>query len=312
MEWQQLLGFRHLARLGSFTKAGEATFRSQSALSQQVRALEGELGTLLVERIGKRRVALTPAGEKVLAFAETVLNQHDRLLAELASLKGLPQGRLRLAAPFTTLYHLLRRVLKEYSEKFPQVRLTVLDRPQAAIIDLVRRGEVDFGLTRESAAPKDLLVSRWLRLETRLMVPLGHPLVRKSRVTWQDIVRYPLIMPPPGPGPAGPLDIEARLKKEGLPYHVVMESSNVELSALYVEMGLGISFATLAGNLNLPGRRLVFLPLDRSFAGDHLVVVRRRDKRLPGYGEEFLARLFQSVEGPAHRDSPAGLGHHEP
>ncbi len=303
MEWQQLLGFRHLARLGSFTKAGEATFRSQSALSQQVRALEAELGTLLVERIGKRRVALTPAGERVLAFAEAVLAQHEALLADLAGLKGRPQGRLRLAAPFTTLYHLLRQVLQAFAGKFPLVRLTVLDRPQPAIIELVRSGEVDFGFIRESAAPKDLAVIPWLRLETRLMVPAGHPLTRKPRVTWRDIGDYPLILPPPGA--AGRRDLEARLKKEGRPFHVLMESSNVELSALYVELGLGISFATVAGDLSLPGRRLTFLPLGREFPGDHLAVIRRRDKLLPGYGKEFLALLFGG-SGAAEAGPPSG------
>ncbi len=289
--------------MGSFTKAGEATFRSQSALSQQIKALEAELGTLLVERIGKRRVALTPAGERVLAFAEAVLAQHEALLADLAGLQGRPQGRLRLAAPFTTLYHLLRQVLQAFAGKFPLVRLMVLDRPQPVIIELVRSGEVDFGFARESAAPKDLAVIRWLRLETRLMVPAGHPLSRKLRVTWRDIGGYPLILPPPGA--SGRRDLEARLKKEGRPFHVLMESSNVELSALYVELGLGISFATVAGNLPLPGRRLTFLPLGREFPVDHLAVIRRRDKVLPDYGKEFLGLLRRWAETQGSGSSAA-------
>jgi len=68
MEWQQLLGFYQVAKLGSFTKAAEATFRTQSALSQQVKALEDELGARLLERLGKRRLKLTVAGERLLEF----------------------------------------------------------------------------------------------------------------------------------------------------------------------------------------------------------------------------------------------------
>ena len=64
MEWQQLLGFYQVAKLGSFTKAAAATFRTQSALSQQVKALEDELGTRLLERLGKRRLKLTVGGRK--------------------------------------------------------------------------------------------------------------------------------------------------------------------------------------------------------------------------------------------------------
>lgn len=69
MEWQQIVGFYHVARLGSFTKAGEVTLRSQSALSQQIKALEDEFGCHLFERIGTRKLKLTPAGERFLEFS---------------------------------------------------------------------------------------------------------------------------------------------------------------------------------------------------------------------------------------------------
>jgi len=99
MEWQQIVGFYHAARLRSFTKAGEATFRTQSALSQQIKALESELGCLLFERIGKRRLQLTPAGEKFFRFAELVLTAYDGLKDELGELMGLAKGQLTIAAP---------------------------------------------------------------------------------------------------------------------------------------------------------------------------------------------------------------------
>ena len=92
MEWQQLLGFYQVAKLGSFTKAAAATFRTQSALSQQVKALEEELDCQLLERLGKRRLRLTPAGEKLLAFAQGLLAQWETLTEELRDLKGRPQG----------------------------------------------------------------------------------------------------------------------------------------------------------------------------------------------------------------------------
>ncbi|MEJ5328892.1 MAG: LysR family transcriptional regulator [Desulfobaccales bacterium] len=295
MEWQQLLGFCQLARLGSFTKAAEATFRTQSALSQQLKALEAELGTPLVERLGRRRVVLTPAGELLLDFAEKTLEHYERLRAEVAALRGIPHGRLKLAAPFTTLYHLLGRPLKEFSERFPHVRLTILDRPQAAVFDLVRNREVELGFARESAVPRDLAACGWLKVQTCLMVPPDHPLTGIPQPTWEEMVRFPLILPPPGPKITGDPDIETLLKREGLSYHVVMESSNVELSAQYVEMGLGISFATWAENLDVTRRRLVLLPLGHYFPPDHLAVVRRRDRESTGYGREFLTLLGRSA-----------------
>jgi DNA-binding transcriptional LysR family regulator len=303
MEWQQLLGFYQVARLGSFTRAADATFRTQSALSQQVKALEEELGCRLFERIGRRKLYLTPAGEKLRRFAETLLAGYEVLKEEIDEIKGLPKGRLRLAAPFTTLYHLLPRRLKTYLGQFPQVELTLLDRPQRSVIALVKSGEVDFGLALESAVPKDLFSRRWQEVRTVLLAPLGHPLTRLPRFTLRQIAGYPLILPPRAH--RGRIRLEEQFRKLGLSYQVIMESSNVELSSLYVEMGLGLSFATLARNLpGLDQRQLAFLPLDRYFKPDWLAVVLRRDKVLSPFKSAFLEILFGEAFPPdAEADS---------
>jgi DNA-binding transcriptional LysR family regulator len=295
MDWQQLVGFHQVAQLGSFTKAAEATFRSQSALSQQVKALEEELGCRLLERIGKRKLRLTEAGERFLRFAQGVLGSYKGLLEELQELKGTPTGELRLAAPFTTLYHLFREVLRQYPPRYPQVRLTILDRSQREVIDLVRQGDIDFGIALESGAPKDLTARRWHPVEMVLMAPPGHPLTRSPQVTIEDIARYPLILPPRTPRSPGRRTLEALFQEVDLDYHVVMESSNVELSSVYVEMGLGISFATIVKDLPLAvPRNLVFIPLAEMAEPDFLAVLMRRDKILSSYKKAFLETLFAS------------------
>jgi DNA-binding transcriptional LysR family regulator len=291
MEWQQLLGFYQVAKLGSFTRAAEATFRTQSALSQQVKALEEELGTPLLERLGKRRLKLTAAGEKLFAFAQGVLGQWDRLQEELRALKGQPQGPLRLAAPFTTLYHLLPETLLAYLRQFPQVELTLLDRTQANVFALVKDGDVDFGLALESLAPGDLAALRWQPVDTVLLAPRDHPLARGCRVTWKQIARYPLILPPWGHESGHRRLLEEQFRKLDLNYRIILESSNVELSARYVETGLGLAFATLARGLTRR-RDLAFIPLDHYFKPDYLALVMRRDKVLTPFKKAFINLLF--------------------
>jgi DNA-binding transcriptional LysR family regulator len=293
MEWQQLLGFYQVARLGSFTKAATATFRTQSALSQQVKALEEELDCPLFERLGKRRLRLTPAGAKLLEFAQGLLTRFETLKEELNELKGENRGALRLAAPFTTLYHLLPEVLRAYRREFPNVDLTLLDRTQPAVIALVKEGEVDFGLALESLIPRDLLAWRWQPVHTVLLTPRDHPLTAAKRLTLRQIAGYPLILPPRGPDYAGRQLLDEHFHRLGLAPHIVMESANVELSALYVEMGLGVSFATLARDLPETFRpNLAFLPLERYFKPDHLAVVRHRDQALSFYKKSFINILF--------------------
>lgn len=293
MEWQQVIGFYQVAKLGSFTKAGDATFRTQSALSQQIKALEKELDCYLFERIGKRKLRLTSAGERFFEFAEAILESYDCLKEDLSELQGLQKGRLRIAAPFTTLYHLVPETLKEYIIQFPYVELTILDRSQQVVIELVRNGDIDLGFTLESEVPKDLALLRWKKVETVLMVPGGHPLAGAGRVTLKQIAKYPLILPPKDLRFTCRRILEERFQKLGLDFQIVMESSNVELTSLYVEMGLGISFATVVRDLPaLEKRNLAFIPMNTLLKPDFIAVVMRRDKVLTSYKSTFINMLF--------------------
>jgi DNA-binding transcriptional LysR family regulator len=293
MEWQQIIGFYQVAKLGSFTRAAEATFRTQSALSQQIKALEGELEFQLFERIGKRKLRLTSAGERFFKFSQTVLENYDSFKEELDELKGIQRGRLRIAAPFTTLYHLFPDNLKVYTKRFPHVELTILDRPQETVLGLIRSGDIDFGLTLESEIPKDLTKLRWKRVETVLMVPKGHPLAQAKKVNLRQIADYPLILPPKSHRYTCRRRLEEKLQKLGIEYRLVMESSNVELSSLYVEMGLGISFATVVRDLPaLKRRKLEFLPMDQLSKPDYIAVGMRKDKILAPYKCSFINVLF--------------------
>ena len=292
MEWQQIVGFYHVARLGSFTRAGEATLRTQSALSQQVKALEDEFGCRFFERVGARKIRLTPSGERFLEFCESVLKCYDQVAEDLSELKGALKGSLKIAAPFTTLYHLIPEPLKDYLARFPHVEPTLLDRPQGAVARLVRDGEVDFGLVLESIVPKDLTAIRWKRVETVLMVPEGHPLSRLRRVTWKQMARYPLILPPRELKYEGRTRLEKQIEELGLSCKIAMESSNVELTSLYVEMGLGVSLAMVVRELPaLRGRKLEFLPLDHYFRPDHIALVMRRDTERTPYKRAFVSSL---------------------
>jgi DNA-binding transcriptional LysR family regulator len=289
MEWQQILGFYHVARLGSFTRAAEATFRTQPALSQQVRALERELGCTLIERIGKQKLRLTEAGLEFFRYAEEVLKKYDSFLEGLQDIQGVRKGTLTVAAPFTTLYHLFPQIFLEYAGKFPEVQITILDRPQKMVIDLVKAGEIDFGFVLESILPNGLASWRWKKVSTVLMVPSDHPLLAEKPITLDAVVQYPLILPPRSQLHSPSSAVGELLQKQGLSYRVVMESSNVELSSLYVEMGLGVSFATVVHHASvLKGRKLEFIPLNHYFKDDYVIVCGRKNRRLSSPKSEFL------------------------
>ena len=129
-----------------------------------------------------------------------------------------------------------------------------------------------------------------------LIVPVGHPLTRMERVDAAQIAEYPLILPPRTPEHPGRARLEELFRQSRVEYRMVMESSNVELSSVYVEMGLGISFVTLAAGLPPPDRPdLAFIPLDHYFEPGYIAVVMRRNRELTPVKRAFLDVLVMDA-----------------
>ncbi|MDR3586427.1 MAG: LysR family transcriptional regulator [Desulfosporosinus sp.] len=295
MEWNQIIGFYYVAKLGGFTKAAESTFKTQSALTHQVKALETELDCLLFERIGKRKIRLTPAGEKLYKFAEELIEKYNYFIEDLNELKGQRKGQLKIAAPFTTLYHLLPERIQRYSKLYPWVELTILDRSQQEVIHLLKEGDIDLGLVLESLVPKELNYLRWKETEIVIMVLKNHPLRKEAQVQLEQIAQYPLILPPKSALVRTKLD--ELFSKLGINYRVVMESSNVELSSVYTEMGMGISFATiLKERPNIENRNLRFISLNHYFEADYVTLAMRKNVIFPSFKTDFINILFDKVK----------------
>lgn len=293
MEWQQIIGFYQLVKHKSFTGAANASFRTQSALSQQISKLEDEFQCQLINRISRKKFTLSPAGERLYQFASFVMNEYNKLSDDISAIKGLSIGKLKIAAPFTTLYHLFPEQFKAYLKDYPHVEITILDRTQSQAIELLKNGDIDIAVALESLVPRGFDVRRWKEINSVLIVPDNHPLLSIKQVKLQDIAKYPLILPPKSMENKSRSRIDDRFEKEGIEYRFIMESSNVELSSRYVEAGIGISFATIAKGVNpLTGRKIKFIPMSKYFGGDYISLVCRRDKGLPSYIENFVSQVL--------------------
>ena len=223
--------------------------RTQSALTQQIKALEREFDCQLLERIGKRQVIVTPLGERFLKFAESLLLDYTQLREDIAEHREFKKGVLKIAAPFTTLYHLLPGIIKKYHKQFPWVELSLLDRTQQEVIELVKGGDVDMGMALESTASGSLRKRRWKMIEPVLLIPSGHPLSAREKISLEEIAQTPLILPSTRSDALQRSKLETLFHKQNVQYSVIMESSNIELSSIYVEMGLGVTFASMVKDL---------------------------------------------------------------
>jgi DNA-binding transcriptional LysR family regulator len=293
LELLQLVSFYHVARLGSVSKASEVVCRTQSAVSQQIKALEDEIGCQLFHRIGKRKLVPTEEGMRLQKFAQNILSEMDRALDDIHAIGGGSRGRVSVSAPFTTCFQILPAILKRFADRFPDVCLSVFDRPQDAAVAMVRDGEADFALALESVVPRGLRSIPWKRVLPVLMVPRGHALVGRKGISIKDIAEQRLILPPAYRRHPGRLFLEKAAQEAALTLNVVIESSNVELSSRWVEKGLGVSFATIVDDDSLlEGRDMHFVPLDHLLPSENLAVAIRDGDSLRGVRKQFLEILL--------------------
>ena len=190
LDQRRLRVLREVAARGSFAAAAEALSFTQSAVSQQVAALEREAGTRLVER-GVRPVRLTDPGRALLAHAEAVLARLDEAEQELGEIARLRRGRLRLASFPTAIATLVPRAIALFNQRHPDVDLTVIDDHGQGLIPRLARWDLDLALIyqHEALPEPDVELERTHLLEDPfdLVVPDGHPLAARASVALGEL-----------------------------------------------------------------------------------------------------------------------------
>ena len=144
MELRQLRYFLKVAELLNFSEASKVLYVTQSTLSQQIKQLETELNTTLFER-NSHEVTLTEAGQKLVEYAQKVVIDADICQQKMTDLKDLLTGELNIGVTFTFSPLLTETVLK-FMEHYPEVRLNIIYKTMAELMDMLQRHEVDFVL----------------------------------------------------------------------------------------------------------------------------------------------------------------------
>ncbi|HEY2683375.1 MAG TPA: LysR family transcriptional regulator [Steroidobacteraceae bacterium] len=196
MELKQLEYFRHVAELGSFTRA--ATFLSvvQPALSRQVRQLEIELGQTLFERNG-RGVVLTDAGSRLLEHTRGILTQVGRARQELEDQRNGDSGHFALGLPPSLGRSVTVPLVKAFAEQLPHVRLATVEGLSAYMLEWLNVGRVDCALVYNAAMTPAVEVQPLLDEQLFLVAPLEDKNARRQRktITLAELAEYPLIIP---------------------------------------------------------------------------------------------------------------------
>jgi DNA-binding transcriptional LysR family regulator len=188
LDVRRLRVLREVATHGSFSAAAEALSYTQSAVSQQIAALERECATKLLER-GPRGVRLTDAGRALVQHADAILARIDDAEEELAAIAGLRGGRLRIATFQSAGATLVPRAVGEFHRRHPGVEINVIQEELEAV-DRLTTGDVDVALVMgfpNPTATADLDLTRLLDDPYDLVLPEGHRLANRRTVDLADL-----------------------------------------------------------------------------------------------------------------------------
>ncbi len=239
MNLQQLRYVVALAEAQSFTKAAESAFVVQSALSQQIRKLEDELGVQLFERT-TRSVALTPAGEALIPLVHQVLAGIDQITVDAQALSGTIGGRLTVGmmeVPSESLD--VAALMATFHKRYPEVSVTLRSGGSDLLIDAIRDRKLDVAIVGSNVAgAKGRLTHTELFSEPLIAVlPAGHPLAAQASLALAELAELPFIDFPPGYG----LRHETDRGFTGVPRRVAFEVTRVDEVVQFVRRGLGVA-----------------------------------------------------------------------
>jgi LysR family transcriptional regulator, cys regulon transcriptional activator len=270
--------------------AAEALFTSQPGISKQIRQLEDELGLTVFVRQGKRLASLTPAGQMVVATARRALREIANLKRVADEFRGEDSGTLAIATTHTQARYVLPRILREFTTRYPKVKVVLHQGNPTQVAEQTAKGDVDIGIATEALAEFHELVTltcyTWNRV---VIVPRRHPLAKMGPLTLDSLAKFPIVTY--DFSFTGRSAMNAAFAAKGLQPNVVLTALDSDVIKTYVELGMGVGIiAQMAWD---PVRDTAFekLDADHLFAPSTTRLALRHGVFLRGYVYDFI-KLF--------------------
>ena len=254
LRYVQLRAFHHVAVTGGFSRAAEALFLTQPAISDQVRKLEEEYDVLLFNR-NKKQVTLTQSGQKLLDITRRMFDVEQQALELLTESRALRSGTLRIVAD--AAHHLLH-VLGAFRQKYPGVQISLRAGNTETVISSLYSYDADIGVLGEVPTGRDFEILKLNSTPIVAFVALGHQLAKSKSLTLAEIARQPLVMRERGSKTRQKLqDLASASKIELKPS---IEAEGREAVREIVASGAGVGFVSMAEFGQ--DSRLVSIPID--------------------------------------------------
>lgn len=309
--------FVTVAEEGSVSKASLCLHISQPGLSRQIQELEQELGLQLFDRVG-RRLALTSEGEELLGSCRSLLRDVGSLSEQAQLLSRGDSGTLRLAASPVLFETVLSTFLPQYAERYPGVRVKLIEAAASETLALLERGQIQLGIAMiEAGAARDrhLGIHPMPPLEILAACPPSFRLERGSMIDISRIAAHPLLLPDSGLVRRKRFDAICDLA--GIKPIIQIESRAPHTLLAFAEAGLGVAIISSAVRTHHYALRVVRVSFKRKPIQYPLAVVWNNRRALPRYAKEFcdslaihMRKLFRvahsavEVGAPKRQSSP--------
>ncbi|MFA9462601.1 LysR family transcriptional regulator [Thiohalorhabdus methylotrophus] len=234
---RQLEVFEAIARLGSFKRAAQTLHVTQPTVSMQIKKLSEAVGMPLFEQVGKR-IYLTDAGRTLYESCQEMFGTLERFEMAVANMKGLTQGRLRLAV-VTTAKYFAPRLLGIFCERSPGVEASLEVTNRERVLERLQTNQDDLYIFGQPPAEVDVESVSFLRNPLVVLAPPGHPLAGRGRVPLAELGEYPFLAREAGSGTR--LAVERLCDTHGVSLKIRMELGSNEAIKQSVAAGMGIS-----------------------------------------------------------------------
>jgi LysR family transcriptional regulator, low CO2-responsive transcriptional regulator len=285
MDFDQLETFLEVARNLSFSRAAEKRFRTQPAISAQIRAIEEDVGARLLDRTGGK-VSITAAGKVFLVYVESARDPPRAAMRAVAEAERVPGGEIVVAANEGSCLHILPDVFAEFKRNYPDVGITVKRSETRETLEAIIDNSADFGVAAMPVNDKRITSVVIHKDELVVITPTGHPLAKFSEIKVSEIANYPLLVPKLGRTRDS---IDRMFEERGMKPNISMELDSSELLKRFVSAGVGIGFCpylNALGDLRL-GITAVIKMSDAQIRRD-MALVFRKDKALSRASLAFI------------------------
>jgi DNA-binding transcriptional LysR family regulator len=299
-----LLAFRAVAELGSFRKAAESVHISQPAFSRRIEKLEEALGARLLERT-TRRVNLTTVGRDFDRQLRQILDALDTTLLGIRGVAATRMGEVTVACVPSAVNYFLTGVIALYHQRYPKIRVKIVDDSANEVLLAVARGEADFGLNFVGSQENDVEFEPLLEEQFVAACRRDHPLAKKSQVSWKELIQYDFISAGKTSGNRLLLD-QALAGIKDKPQSMYETQHGTTMIGL-VEAGLGVAVVPAMAMPGADHPILVSVPLIEPVVKRKMGLIKRRSSMLTPAAQQLYKlcaesqRAISSVPAQSHR-----------